>query len=84
MILNCLKGFVIIIDLGNTGLMAQVNDSTNFRDFFDDWVHYYDNTGLDTVKGSGYKDLSRWGWYWNSLVGTHNGNNNSFFPETIA
>jgi len=43
--------------------------SNDHNAFVANQMHYYDSTGLDTIKGSGYKDFLRWSKLWNDKTG---------------
>ncbi|MCC6722270.1 MAG: hypothetical protein IT243_08705 [Bacteroidia bacterium] len=49
----------------------------NFYEFQNRVLRFYDSTGLDTIKGSGFKDFLRWSRFWSDRTGYNLANNNN-------
>ncbi|MFK7971847.1 MAG: T9SS type A sorting domain-containing protein [Bacteroidia bacterium] len=83
--------FSIFAGLAIWSLQAQAPDynhlswqpNANFNTIANATQHYYDSTGTDTVKGSGFKQFKRWESFWGARVGD-NTNSGSFQPAFEA
>lgn len=61
--------------------VKMTNDSDlNFHTIVNQTHHYYDSLNLDTVKGSGFKQFSRWAKFWSPRTGQVGNNPYSLIP----
>lgn len=70
--------FIASIAYGQIVPIATNPSDINFFDYSAKAFHYYDSTGLDTVKSSGYRDFVRWYRFWKERLGCDSTTNNFY------